>query len=108
MPHSEDAQHHTFPHCLPHTHTFRSARMPWKQAEQKEKCRSLEARLRVHERQLSTEMGRWKEEADRADEMSGRIGAAESERDAAVKRYVLRTCELKNANHSFGEEGEQA
>lgn len=58
------------------------------QAEQKEKCRELEARLRVHERRLAAEVGRWKEEADRADEMSGRIGAAESGRDAAIKRYV--------------------
>ncbi|CAN0141662.1 unnamed protein product [Pylaiella littoralis] len=57
----------------------------WFQAEQKEKCRDLEARLRVHERRLSAEVGRWKDEADRADEMSGRIGAAESRRDAAVK-----------------------
>lgn len=56
------------------------------QEEQKEKTRGLEARVRVHERRLSAEVGRWKEEADRADEMSGKIGAAESERDAAVTR----------------------
>lgn len=71
--------HHPPPHTQIGTHTT-------KQAEQKEKCRDLEARLRVHERRLSAEVGRWKEEADRADEMSGRIGSAESERDAAVKR----------------------
>ncbi|CAN0341971.1 unnamed protein product, partial [Ectocarpus sp. 12 AP-2014] len=58
----------------------------WFQEEQKEKTRGLEARVRVHERRLSAEVGRWKEEADRADEMSGKIGAAESERDAAVTR----------------------
>ncbi|CAM9665429.1 unnamed protein product, partial [Scytosiphon promiscuus] len=60
----------------------------WFQAEQKEKSRELEARLRVHERRLAAELGRWKEEADRADEMSGRIGAAESGRDAALKRRL--------------------
>jgi len=59
-------------------------------AEMGERCRSLEARLRVHERRLSAEVGRWKEEADRADEMSGRIEAAEGDRAAAVKRYVAR------------------
>ncbi|CAM9339472.1 unnamed protein product [Ectocarpus fasciculatus] len=58
----------------------------WFQEEQKEKTRGLEARVHVHERRLSAEVGRWKEEADRADEMSGKIGAAESERDAAVRR----------------------
>lgn len=42
--------------------------------------------MHVHERRLSAEVGRWKDEADRADEMSGRIEAAESMRDAAVKR----------------------
>ncbi|CAN0536760.1 unnamed protein product, partial [Ectocarpus sp. 12 AP-2014] len=48
----------------------------WFQEEEKEKTRGLEARVRVHERRLSAEVGRWKEEADRADEMSGKIGAA--------------------------------
>lgn len=68
------------------------------QAQQKEKGRELEARLRVHERRLAAELGRWKEEADRADEMSGKIGAAESRRDAAVKRYV------KARHHESGDQ----
>ncbi|CAM9215529.1 unnamed protein product, partial [Laminaria digitata] len=57
----------------------------WFQADQNERCRSLEVRLRVHERRLSAEFVRWKEEADRADEMSEKIEAAESGRDDAVK-----------------------
>ena len=40
----------------------------------------------MHERRLSAEFVRWKEEADRADEMSEKIEAAESERDDAVRR----------------------
>lgn len=56
------------------------------QAEQKERCRGLEARLHVNERRLSAELGRWRAEADRSDVLAGRIGAAEAEREAAVKR----------------------
>lgn len=83
--HNRHPQHHAFaPIALPLAP--RGATRAATKVEQKEKCRGLEARLRVHERRLSAEVGRWKEEADRADEMSGRIGAAESERDAAVKR----------------------
>lgn len=63
------------------------------QEEQKDRCRTLEARLHVHERRLAAEIGRWKEEADRADEMAGKIGAAESKRDDAVTRYVSDTTE---------------
>lgn len=36
---------------------------------------------------MSAELGRWRAEADRADELAGRIGAAEDERDAAIKRW---------------------
>lgn len=56
------------------------------QAEQKELSRGLQARIHVHERRMSAELGRWQAEADRADALAGRIGAAENERDAAIKR----------------------
>ena len=46
----------------------------------------LDARLHVYERRLSAEIGRWKEEADKADIMSASIGAAERDRDHALKR----------------------
>ncbi|CAM9797702.1 unnamed protein product [Ascophyllum nodosum] len=58
----------------------------WFQEEQKERCRVLDARLHVYERRLSAEIGRWKEEADKADIMSASIGAAERDRDHALKR----------------------
>lgn len=64
---------------------FHECRNP--QEEQKERCRGLEARLHVHERRHSAELGRWRAEADRADELAGKIGSAENERDAAIKRY---------------------
>lgn len=66
--------------------------------EQKERCRALEARLHVHERRLSAELRRWKEEADRADKMSGRIKAAERERDRAVIRYICMWCGTETAS----------
>lgn len=59
---------------------------PNPQAELTEKCRGLEARLHVHERRHSAELGRWRAEADRADELAGKIGTAENERDVAVKK----------------------
>lgn len=72
------------------------------QAEQKERCRGLEARLHVHERRLSAELGRWKKEANRADEMSGKIGAAESERDAVVARCDNTTTERGSTTTLYG------
>lgn len=71
------------------------------QADQNERCRSLEVRLRVQERRLSAEFVRWKEEADRADEMSEKIQAAESGRDGAVKRCEVRHRCTRSGKHMY-------